>query len=619
MSISQKQKKVLTSVGAVALSAAILLGGTFAWQSISQEALNEKSASVSAGGRLHDDFNGADKNVYVENFGEEGDSAIFARIKLNEYMETGDGAGLFEEDADGVRTADADNTATPVVSGTSILDKTTWKTHIPSSSGVADCDEAFHDSPYSVKWTMGGGGYYMPTFLTDPDDLTADQRGKWIAPDDDNNYADYKEFYEDETEEGQLPNGDTETHTAKETITGSVISMAQWIASGKTLGNYWVYDTDGWAYWANPIEPGTATGYLLDAIEVGYVGTYYYAIDVIAQFCSPGDLFDSTTEGGAPSENAAALLESINNKALGNSTVILSAPDTITVTSLTFIPADGAYKSSTILMSAAATLDGSNVNVDQDVTWSVNSVAGVTIDPETGEVTISDEATGGASVTVTATSTADSTVSGAYTFTIEADPEPSDAENILAAGEGGVVTLDGIKWVVLNVDETNGEALLWAKTTVASSAFYNTWLPKNSYPSWSTSTVRTYLNDTFATEHPDLAAKAKSKELTTRTKYNVEEWTTTTDQFFLLSEADVYGTFNGSATSDTRDYTLDGATSQLTTAYDVHNISIGYWFRSPKKTDDIARVNPPGSSGRFIYYYSTLGVRPAFFYDLSSD
>ena len=62
------KKRIATSVAAVATAAALLLGGTFAWQSVNQTALNEASDVINPGGRLHDDFNGSNKDVYVENF-----------------------------------------------------------------------------------------------------------------------------------------------------------------------------------------------------------------------------------------------------------------------------------------------------------------------------------------------------------------------------------------------------------------------------------------------------------------------------------------------------------------------------------------------------------------------
>ena len=79
-----KKKKLVTAVVAVATAAALTLGGTFAWQSISQTALNEASDVINPGGRLHDDFyiddNGNyNADIYVENFAED---EIFARVRL---------------------------------------------------------------------------------------------------------------------------------------------------------------------------------------------------------------------------------------------------------------------------------------------------------------------------------------------------------------------------------------------------------------------------------------------------------------------------------------------------------------------------------------------------------
>ena len=84
--MATKKRKLISAITAVAVSAAILLGGTYAWQSISQQALNEKIVEVNPGGRLHDDYDGTNKDVYVENFG---DTPIFARVRLDEYMEIG--------------------------------------------------------------------------------------------------------------------------------------------------------------------------------------------------------------------------------------------------------------------------------------------------------------------------------------------------------------------------------------------------------------------------------------------------------------------------------------------------------------------------------------------------
>ena len=82
-----QKRKVTSAVTAVVAAAVILLTGTFAWQSISQTALNETTVTyVNPGGRLHDDFNGSNKDVYVENFSsyDTGGVPIFARVRLDE-------------------------------------------------------------------------------------------------------------------------------------------------------------------------------------------------------------------------------------------------------------------------------------------------------------------------------------------------------------------------------------------------------------------------------------------------------------------------------------------------------------------------------------------------------
>ena len=68
--------------------------------------------------------------------------------------------------------------------------------------------------------------------------------------------------------------------------------MAEWQERGSPIGSYWVCDTDGWCYWAQPIEPHTATGLLLSGIELTQVmdDSWYYAIRVVAQFITADDL-----------------------------------------------------------------------------------------------------------------------------------------------------------------------------------------------------------------------------------------------------------------------------------------------------------------------------------------
>lgn len=168
------KKKIAASVGAVGLAAVIALGGTFAWQSISQQALNETMATINPGGRLHDDFNGRNKDVYVENFTEDG-TAIFARVRLDEYMEIGQGAG---SDGD-------DNQAESVIETATLGNKNSWTTRLPSGSTLLD-----EEGDAYWTWNMGGQTTYMPTFNKNKDSLQADINGTYdgLSADDEIHY-----------------------------------------------------------------------------------------------------------------------------------------------------------------------------------------------------------------------------------------------------------------------------------------------------------------------------------------------------------------------------------------------------------------------------------------------
>ena len=315
------KKKIAASVGAVGLAAVIALGGTFAWQSISQTALNEAMDTINPGGRLHDDFNGSNKNVYVENFTKDG-TAIFARVRLDEYMEIGN------------------ENPVSVVDGALRDDKTTWTTRTPDSEGLLNEDET--PVPYWT-WKMGGQGVYMPTFNMNKDSLAADINGTYegTKEGDDVHYDDYEEYEVGQTADGdEVYDADTndadegenavegenihtvkdQMHTADLTGTAKVITMQEWIDGGCQIGDFWVWDEDGWAYWARPIKSGETTGLLLDEIvhENPPSDSWYYGINVVGQFVTADDIgflngtgFYDTNAGSAPTGDAEKLLEII--------------------------------------------------------------------------------------------------------------------------------------------------------------------------------------------------------------------------------------------------------------------------------------------------------------------
>ena len=343
--IFMTKKKIFTAIVAGVLAVVIMLGGTFAWQSINQEALNEVSAVRNPGGRLHDDFNDItvetnaktmtyDKNVYVENFTTlaENGVQIFARVRLDEYMEFGKDAGV-----------EGNTTAKSLVYGAELDNKTTWTTHIPGNT----------EDPFHTYWNWDTTGdndgkvTYMPTFNKNRDSLEADINGTFDA--DFTDYTDYTltanqsvedtaVYDDDDNTEDEIVNNNytvdyaeqcgyvttkTETHTATESLSSYVMTMDTWLTlpADQQVGNFWVWDNDGWAYWANPINPETATGLLLDGIsrtETIINEDWYYAINVVAQFITKDDMgkenntgFYDSDAGVAPSSNALILLNAI--------------------------------------------------------------------------------------------------------------------------------------------------------------------------------------------------------------------------------------------------------------------------------------------------------------------
>lgn len=345
---SDGQKKLGMAAITTTLAAAILVSGTFAWQSISQLVTNEGDGKANPGGRLHDYFNGENKDIFVENFTDPNDNGvpIFARIKLSEYMEIGEGAGTDAEDKSVTivgKTPDNDP---------QLGDPTTWLTHLHGQVPDVDPDNDHTPMHQYWDWEMGGKTVYMPTFNKDKDSLLADINGTYegedtLRPSDpgdaDDKYSDYVEYgnaYQADGETLQEPvpeNGDliysvtgTEyyadsqqsdvpvTHYGKETSDATVISMDEWMAmpEEEQIGPYWVYDVDGWAYWAQPIEPGETTGLLLNGIKPQNVpdDTYYYAIHVTGQFATGGDWGDKDLESGFYEDGMTADGEHLLNK-----------------------------------------------------------------------------------------------------------------------------------------------------------------------------------------------------------------------------------------------------------------------------------------------------------------
>ena len=600
--MQSKRKKQVSAVFAAVLVVVIALTGTYAWRSISQTALNEAASGGNPGGRLHDDFNGSNKDIYVENFG---DIPIFARIQLREYMETGKDAGINKDDPN--------RDATPVLAGTDINDISTWTVHTPG-----DPHASFHNEYW--KWTLGGETVFMPTFNKNKDSLAADINGTFAGPDgdpatDNDRYGDYVNYtlgeqktgsavYDadaDEEDEGEAAvegvdiETREETHTAKATQNATVLSMAEWKAQGAPRGKYWVYDTDGWAYWAEAIQPGEATGMLLDGIELQKNLTdWYYAIKVTAQFATADDLGSKTDSDGffqeGMTDDALLLLSGIS----GNPAVTVRAYGDAKI-------------GKTVQFHAVVGAFGEEA-ADQSVTWAVSgSTSADTVIDTNGLLTVGADETIDGTLTITATATGGAPYTGQIgTMQVKVGQMTLDT---ITPGSTDTVTIDGIEWYCLVKDD--GKALIWAKEPTEERIF-------GSNNVWQTSTLRTYLNGDWLNSTTVLKEKAVETDITTRSQSSATDWITTPDKVFLLSEADLFGTINDVATANEQDYTYGNETLVPDENMRKFTGANYVWLRSPYgNAGNVAYVTTAGTITSFNVS-NPLGVRPALWVSLAS-
>ncbi len=630
---SNKRKK---AVAATVAAAALLLAGTFAWTSISQQALNESAGVVNVGGRLHDDFNGTNKDVYVENFTDplDGGQPIFARVKLTEYMEVGPEAGQADK---------ADRNAEPVVEGRNINDEPeTWPVHMPEEL-CAECETGdtcrIHDH---WSWTMGGEDQtgnpdgkttFMPTFNKDKDSLKAETNGTYNGtnPDDKVYYDDYVvystadgltvemqdtaftkpdgavnatplteadgavttvkdiAYYDDDTdkEDNNGTLSKEETHTAKETATAKVITMDEWLALPKDqcAGNFWVYDKDGWAYWANPIMPGQATGLLLDKIEMTQNPgeKCYYAINVVGQFATKGDWEPFELEGGgAPTENGMAVLQAAVD-AIPTISVTYESPETIegvTVTDRRAIYRGGKSTAFTTYINdkkvSNSAVKYSRVYSDGTIkafssSGSYNLSSTVTEDYVTVLVESIDYP--GLSTVVNVPV---KTLVGDYNDLVSCADSQENRYN-----GGTPIEVDGITWMPVGYD--GAATLIVAMEPVAMMAF------DEEGTGWRNSDVREYLNNKFLDSIPQLRDYVVPYALPSAVYTNgTVSYDTSVDRVFLLSYDEIM-----------ERKTQPGHMT-------VNNIDIGEYM-TPKESEGWLRSAASGERQNTWYTYTISG------------
>ena len=246
--------KKIKLFAALMTAMALFATGTFAWQKVIEK--NNEFIGSNKDVTVHDDFDPDTglKDVYVEN---RGNTTVYVRVKLDETMNLGSytwrpGSGDWVTHTHG---------ATP-----ENCEHTNLKDH-----------KYFHDY---FKWTMGGWKYYMPG------------SGSQSVAQDKNKY--------DGTEPG-----------VQKTPDAKIVTSAQFLAMTEAEQKAfvgWIYATDGYAYWSQPLEKGEATGLLLHGVEA--LATlkdldYYYAINVSVEVVDQKDV-PMWTQGAKAADGSGA-------------------------------------------------------------------------------------------------------------------------------------------------------------------------------------------------------------------------------------------------------------------------------------------------------------------------
>lgn len=325
--MGEGMKKVNKKALAAVLALTVLVSATYAWQSFSQSVINETAGvDDNVGARLHNDFNGENADIYVENYASLGGTTTYTRVRVQEYFEYGNTAGTLTNNVgdssyDSTNPRDEDqltilsahiSNATP-----SIDDRESWGIHLFGDSLQSEISEFVEINTGSTTNANNGSKIYMPTFMKNMDKIDADIKGSLAGSNglryDGDSYSDYKEYtigekvtgiaeYSEEAEAAitEGTNLIEETHEAVSTIEGDVISMDDWIDAGSVAGDYWVYDEDGWIYWANGLAPQTATSLLVDSIRMVKTPDvdYHYGLHVVMQAATAEDLGDVNAQTG---------------------------------------------------------------------------------------------------------------------------------------------------------------------------------------------------------------------------------------------------------------------------------------------------------------------------------
>jgi len=297
---SRNKKPLFAAVAAIVVVAA-MIGGAFAWSDFSQSKTNKFRGTTDADVTLHDEFDGVNKDVFVEN---SGTSTLYVRVRLDEYMEVG--GTSFDPAAD-------------------VKDKSTWMPHTYDAASHLDCEhvDALHMFHSYYTWEMSGaarnyaegtpglvysklkeevvGGKTVEVVDTNPTGGKPMQAA--AAPVTMSKYLALKTAAESQTAQDWGWQAAI-TDPADQAIWTALTTTGCWILDDHADGG-------GWAYWSRPLVPGTATNLLLDSVNPTTKepdDDWYYGIDVKLQAVTANDFSKWTTLGYTVSADALTLI-----------------------------------------------------------------------------------------------------------------------------------------------------------------------------------------------------------------------------------------------------------------------------------------------------------------------
>lgn len=312
-----------------------LIGGTFAFAAFNQQAINDRLRENPAqvGARVHDYFHRQteNKDVFVENYGQE---PIMARIRLSEFME-------YQKRG---------QTGWTQVAGGDRHESSTWTIYRPEEGDINSRSAVDGSSNFTQYSTLTFGWerdnkeepWYLPTFNHDSTDLTTAaagdaqdylERGATHPGNGKDNFWQANVSYTNGQNDIVWPGSTEGTRTTSQNLRQerNPLTLQEWrgLTQDQQIGNFWVMDeATGWAYWANRLNPGQATSYLIDEARMedaarAIQGSYYYAIHVDSELINvSAERFTEEPTSG----DLYQLLDRIRVGADGNASINFPAP-----------------------------------------------------------------------------------------------------------------------------------------------------------------------------------------------------------------------------------------------------------------------------------------------------